>query len=552
MKIGGSRPQSAYRLSDPDAFGPCTVSEDVQNGKSWKNLTLRVAAANSRVWFSEYASVPFRDWLVKHQQWDPNGVDNLLRDFEHLDLDQHEVFPQFLRTPDDVGEAVIPLTDSALASKVLADLEQRGVTGDFTKVVAAGGMILALDLPVEWLGAWGTIYGSRCFVRFHVRRDAAGRERIVFHTALLVSTRATTQELTSELHASVVLGFWAQTLMYVAENPLPSSLVSFSRDLTLKDVPSESRPMPLIWLEPFGLTLTELPGGSAGQVPIDTASYPLVLNVGFVIEDSQHISHAIAHSIDALVAMASIVEDGFRNMRNEDSVIAFDQVFASESDLMDNPIGEVRGYARWIPEPLLGQLKALTTENYTLVTQGVGTSAEQRAALQWIADNGAGQFAASAINTLAYSNLIPEQSNDRAEFYLQQAIGMDVMDESTNAMANLGSLYLQMGRREDGVQTLLLALERPDKFAEGEASLLLGRAYQAIGDHSRAVTYFERAAAADDLQFAEEARRELAGTQATPTIATAPTLPKFCGNCGVQFPDDSAKFCGNCGNPRRN
>lgn len=551
MKIGGSQPQSAYRLADPDAFAPRTVSEDLQNGKSWKNLTLRVAAPNSRVWFSEYASVPFRDWLVKHQQWDPNGVDNLLRDFEHLELDQHEVFPQFLRTPDDVGEAVIPLTESALANKVLADLAQRGVTGDFTKVVAAGGMILALDLPVEWLGAWGTINGSRCFVRFEARRDATGRERIVFHTTLLVSTRAITQELTSELQASVVLGFWAQTLMYVAENPLPS-IVSFSRDLALQDVPSESRPMPLIWLEPFGLTLTEFPGGTAGQVPIDTASYPLVLNVGFVIEDSQHISQAIAHSIDALVASASIVEDGFRNMRNEDSVIAFDQVFASESDLMDNPIGEVRGHARWIPEPLLGQLKSLTTENYTLVTQGVGTSAEQRAALQWIADNGAGQFTASAINTLAYSYLIPEQSNDRAEFYLQQAIGMDVMDESTNAMANLGSLYLQMGRHEDGVQILLQALERSDKFAEGEASLLLGRAYQAIGDRSRAVTFFERAAAADDRQFAEEARRELGGTQPTPTTPTATTLPKFCGDCGVQFPNAAAKFCGNCGNQRRN
>lgn len=549
MKIGGMNSDRGYRLEDPAGFGPKLVSEEIQNGKSWKNLTQQISAPNARVWFGEYPSVTFREWLRQHE-WDAEGVEKLISDFDFLGLDSHEVFPSFLRTPDTLGEAVLPLTDSPLAQKILDELGARGIDGQLISCLPAGGILIDLETPVAWIGAWGTIYGSRCFVRFEIRKDAYGTERAIFSTTLLVSTRENTQEITTEVQEAVVLGFWMQTLLYVAENPFPSSLMSFSRDLTLQEVPANARPMPVAWIEPFGLTLTQVGSASGGQVMIDTATYPAALNTGYVIEEGPHLSQSIAHAVDALVAAASVVEDGFRNMRNRDSVVAFDQVFASEFDLMDNPIGQVNGYARWVPEPLLGELTSLTTSNYRLVTEGQGDDRERRAALEWIANFGAGQFTASAINTLAFSFLIPEGSDDLAKFYLNHAIAMDVLDEATNAMANLGGLHIRMGRYEEAVAVLEQALDRPDRFAEGEASFLLGRLYAELGNMAAARSYLERAAASPDDAYAQQARQELSKLGLAGGSIKQNERARFCSGCGSQFHNDSENFCVNCGQRR--
>lgn len=550
MKIGSKNFGRGYRLEDPAAFGPRQVAADIQNGKSWKNLTQRITAPNSRAWFAEYPAVLFRDWLHQQRGWDADGVQKLIADFDYLGLDTHEVFPSFMRVPDEFGDSVLPLNDSPLAMKILNDLQARGIAGDFISCVPAGGILVDLETPVAWIGAWGTIYGSRCFVRFEVRKDSQGVERAIFFTTLLVSTRALTQEITKELQEAIVLGFWTQSLLYVAENPLPSALMSFSRDLALQEVPAEARPMPLAWIQPFGLTLTQLGAGNGDQVMIDTATYPAVLNVGYVIDDGPHLSASIAFAVDALVAATSVVEDGFRNMRNQDLVVAFDQVFASEYDLLDNPIGEVSGYARWVPEPLLGELKSLTTSNYTLVTEGQGDIAERRAALEWIANFGAGQFTASAINTLAFSFLIPEGSDELAQFYLNQAIAMDVMDEATNAMANLGGLHIRMGRYEEAVAVLEQALDRPDRFAEGEASFLLGRLHAEQGNMSAARSFLERAAASSDDDYAQQAREELARLGMAGESTKQEQRARFCGHCGSGFNSDVENFCANCGQRR--
>ena len=175
---------------------------------------------------------------------------------------------------------------------------------------------------------------------------------------------------------------------------------------------------------------------------------------------------------------------------------------------------------------------------------------ECRSALEWIANSGAGQSVSSAINTMAFSFLIPEGSDEAAQFYLKQAIAMDVMDEATNAMANLGGLHIRMGRYDQAVEVLMQALDRPDKFAEGEASFLLGRAYRELGELSTAMEFFERASVSADESYAQQARDELAklghGTRPQQPIGRA----RFCGNCGSQFNTDAENFCANCGQPR--
>jgi tetratricopeptide (TPR) repeat protein len=356
-----------------------------------------------------------------------------------------------------------------------------------------------------------------------------------------------------ELTESIVMGRWCQTLLYLGETPFPSGLMSLSRDIAMDSLPVEFRPQPLAWVEDFGLTATLIGDGSLGQVSVDFATYPAVLKLGYVLPamPESQLSEALSVAIDALVNTASIVQDGFLNARSDDSPAPFDHVFLSEFAFVTGETDVIDGLARWIPEPLLGALVLRTSENYYSAATESMSDPERVAVLRWIADNGSGASVASAINTLAYSFLIPNRDFEDAAFYLREAIDLQIIHESTNAMANYGAMLLATGEREDAEKTLLAALEQPDMFAEGEASFLLGRMYREDGDEAKAKIYFERASASQDQQFAALAKKEIQGSAAIHDVAdTSPPLARFCTNCGNQFSAENQKFCGECGERR--
>lgn len=56
------------------------------------------------------------------------------------------------------------------------------------------------------------------------------------------------------------------------------------------------------------------------------------------------------------------------------------------------------------------------------------------------------------------------------EFLVEEAISMEMHEQSITAICNLGAAYFVIGNLERSERTLKAALERPDKFAQDEAS----------------------------------------------------------------------------------
>lgn len=552
MKIGKSSSSQGYVLADPQDFQARGPLDGAEPGQAWTNLIRAISAGLAVSWFEEYGAQPFTKWVQESLEFSEEGTELLLEQFAGMALGEHEVVPTVLRSPELYGDA-IPLHESSLAQSILQVLDNLNVRGDQVPCLGLGGWLVEAATPYAWMGGWGTSFGDRTQVWFEIRKDSSGVERAIFFSNLLVSTRAVRNVRVSELIESIVIGRWSQTLLYIGETPFPSSFMSFSRDMAMESLPVGRRPQPLAWIENFALTASMVGDASNQQVSVNFSTYPLVLKHGYVIPalPAAELSAAVSVAVDSLVSAASVVQDGFLNARNDDSLASFDQVFFSEFDLLGEEIGAVNGYARWIPEPLIGSLVRRSTENYYLTTQADKSDVELQSALQWIADNGAGSSVAAAINTLAYSFLIPNGDYETAAFYLRQAIDLDIMNESTNAMANYGSMLLASGEREEGERILLEALERPDKFAEGEANYLLGLLYRDAGDASKAETHFERAVASEDPQFSALARLEMSGVpQHVGAARVGGPKARFCSNCGSKFTADDQRFCIECGSSR--
>ena len=178
--------------------------------------------------------------------------------------------------------------------------------------------------------------------------------------------------------------------------------------------------------------------------------------------------------------------------------------------------------------------------------------------LRWIAEYGAGASVAGAVNCLAYGNLMPQRKDEEAIGYLMAAINIDHIDESTNAMANLGQVYLAMGDTDQAEAILLSALDRSDRYAEGEASLVLGKIYLSQQKEDLARSYLERAVASGDEEFGPDAQKILdqLSSPANPSgqglgnVQSTGSKSKFCADCGAQFVSQDQKFCGGCGAKR--
>ena len=96
------------------------------------------------------------------------------------------------------------------------------------------------------------------------------------------------------------------------------------------------------------------------------------------------------------------------------------------------------------------------------------------------------------INNYIYGYLIPTKSWVEIDLLVKLAASKNVHQQSTNAISNGAvALYLQ-GRMDEAKEQFQLALDRPDQFAESEASWFLSRIYEETGDEKLAKEYAER------------------------------------------------------------
>jgi len=533
-KIGGSArglpPQSESNFSggvpgDPFRGLEHSILGDdgTPKGHSWGVMSRAATAGIAESWFKECASMPLKDWVRREagNKYRPLGplddsgayaaeVESLVG---HLSwYSDGVVFPDLIRDSSELGTFTL-LSKSSLAPKILQFLSGRGVTGEEIPILAFGSNIAEIGEATMWLGAWGTSFGTRTNVWFDIRTAEDGTESAYFYANLAASTRVPERWLSEAFSVPAQ----AAALLYTAETQFPTSLMTMSRSLSWPNVPEELIPLPFLTLERNGLCCVNLGNSADGTVQADFAGYPIVLTAGYLIHESleEHFESVIPTVVDTLTNLASIVEDGFRNYRNEETPVPFDHLLGSEYVLHDGIEEGVStaGHARWIPETYLGDLVRVSRETY-MRAHPMESGPDQKALFEWIVAEGAGAVVGGAINSLVYRYLLPGREFDRAEWLLKKAIAMEILHESPNARANLGQVYLAQGRRDEAREIFTeAAQDERDKFAVSEASYFLGIMALEDGDREQAKSHFTRGAdvkAVDDGTHRQLCRDKLA------------------------------------------
>ena len=552
---GASRQGEFGGLADPfDGIERSLNRESHAPGTSWFSSVRDVAKYLALEWFGTYRTSTVREYLESEATDD--SLSRVAVDYLEKSLFPHwldEVtLPEVLAGAASLGEFV-PLSKSPLGAKIIEFLAGRKVLGWDVPAFPLGGLVVDVgdSLAMTWQSPWETEFGSRSFSRLEIYRDTEGTEWAYVHTNLAVATRKTSG-LGEAMARYVVLPRQVLAQLYIAETAFPSSIMTMGRQLAYPDVPEEFWPHPFASLEGFTLaTYTEGEVVSSGKLRHQTNSMPQSLRAGFAISAraEEHFETIIPTVFDSVANLATIAEDGFRNYRSVESEGPYDWVYGSEyvyfegksfyPGMVAAEAVSTAGYSRFVPEIFLG---ALVTHTDQLFTKSAETTDMQskREMLEWIVAEGAGASVSSAINSLVWLFLMPDEHWELAELLLTVAIDLDHLDEATNALTNLGQVQNLRGDSAEAVATLTKALERPDKYAESEASYHLGTILQSQGDLTQAQEYFERGAQGTGPfpEYAEKCKAQLGN--ATPGGAN------FCQECGEAVAP-GAKFCGNCG-----
>jgi hypothetical protein len=502
-------PNSVARADTPiDPFvgiqHPLSTS-DKPPGVSFGRWSLAVTEGLAAEWYSSY---PAMHGLIHLKNLAGDEPANYVSEiWSTKRFDDSRIHPQFQRSSKTYGRQV-SLTDSPLAKKIMDYMTSKAIGSSTFPVALIDGEVVAQPDSMYWNGAWQTEFGLRCFVNFEIRRDIFGVERCYLFTNLLIATRSQTHN--KEISHNLVVPLSVERTMYLAENPLPSSLMSQSRSSAFPGVPEEFVPAPMHFVEDNHFGLTHYPT-SDSSIYCEFNVFPHVLRVGYVITDEMqpYFEQIIPICVDALVKACTIVEDGFRNFRSPETQGSFDWGFMSEYVMcQDTKEGEViNGWSRWVPETHISPL-FYTTYDYLQISNKVQEPVK-RQIHQWAVDEGVGVFAVgSHANTLAYSYLIPEKSYDLALFYLDKVIRSKPPHEYANALTNSGLIYKEIGQLDNSIELLMQALDG-DGMSESEASYLLGEIYVIQGNQDKAKHFYLRSMTGLKDKYADMSKTRL-------------------------------------------
>ena len=565
--------------------GPATSSTSANADSPWRKLTLALVNGNADNWFSSFGPRTLSE--IYPSQTNESDVAHLLSHAVRDDLSLVEELSV------DYSNYTEPLdiTQTRLGQAVISFLEERGVAMEFrTMWPLTHETSVELQLKTRLEGQWGTEAGTPFLQSFEVRKDSTGKEVGFWFVNLLASPIALEDfnhfELTGDdgvtesyvvpdsilaeggwtigqMSTLVHIPLFIKQLSYMSETPFPSTqLMQMSRDIAFPEIAQPSRPVPFFshlkheFVQSFSHASTRDRGD--GSNSYEGTIFPEVVQFGwrFDVEALNHLDVVMPVVIDGCVYAMTTVEDGFDNYRDLEYAAPWDDVLAS-------PLARLAGYEsrgsrlgapQWIPNTHLGdisyQTKLLYADAEHLAQLGKKDQAFDK--LNSAIRDGAGPYLVHAINTLFYSHLIPGLLDDpeeivEVEFLAGQALAMEMHEQSTNALSNLGIGYFVIGDLENAERTLKAALDRPDKFAEDEASYFLALIAEAQGKDTDARGYRERCEIAGGYEPpswlipSEQASSSKIGG------STATARAKFCVECGTKFSSEEAKFCMNCG-----
>lgn len=536
LGLGSKGERVAY--GDPANFSQ--KHPEAEMAATWEKLRLDITGALASDWFG----LKDTDELHLNVQIGDLGTP---REFKACSLARRVLDFLDLRVPVGYRHGLVQITSNLFVNA--NDLD-----GESQSSFIEGG-----DADQTWFAPWGTTFGSRVFVNMKSYVDENGVETVAFFLQGLIASRPAEVDEAGELTdyekdlRRTRIHELAKRLLYLAETPFPSSMANLSRQIAYSDVEQQEWPTPFYTIADKELALCPFED-SFGGAQVNAHIFPQVVSLGWSFRriSEKNIDPVISTIIDSLVRIASILEDGFRNFFEKGVPYGWHNIFGGPEDpAWDEYAPHVRSsIPRWVPLSHMGSLTATTAESYSQASKN-----RDEPGLTWVAQFGAGENVSDAINTLAYSSLIPSGRYEDAVGYLGTAISLDHHDQSTNALSNLGQVYVAIGDFETAEATFLKALARSDKFSEGEASLELGKLYLSQGNTAQATEYLLRAEASGRSPYVDEARKLLSGKIRTGADLSgdnsantgSPASSKFCTNCGVKLKTLGQKFCGECG-----
>jgi hypothetical protein len=562
---------------------PNPSSEPESPNDLWINAHLKVVEANATKWFEDLepktVSELFPRQLEAHK--DVHGYSAYFGGQE-----AGAIIPGMEINLDELGEPDV-IENTEIGRAVIAELRSRGVNFRFADSIPINHFqSIVLEVGDELLGQWGTELGTPFQHHFKVFKNEAGEETGLWFAQLLASPLPLSTaneyeiqegdvaqilsvpddqlaqglfcfgEISTKIHLPILL----KKIAYLAETPLPNSqLMSFSRDLAFKEIPKEARPIPTYSIlkdKAFlsfahGNEETGEPDSFKGQIVPEM----VIFGWRFGKEALAHVSRFIPTIVDGCTLAVSTIEWGYTYHRKQDTSVDYD---LSLSNPCKNYLNHVRGGSRlarpqWIPVTELGDVitmceKTLQNAQSQLYSEDGLAWAE----LKKVVNDGVGWYIASAINKLEWLWYIPLLVNDPealpdSEYFLKQAISLNVQNESTQALIYLGLAKMMVGDYESAEKILRDARDnRPDKFGKAEIHYYRSLLHAKEGDRSGQMTL---ELLVKDLggflapAYIEEALN-LAKTNASDSGITR---PPNCESCGTQFESEEINFCGSCG-----
>ena len=554
-KIGGSSEAEEANESSPQL---------------WEKLNLAVVGPNATQWFEQFEPKNVMETVTSDysmHEWSPL-VTGALED---------QIIPSMKIELDELGQ-LLRLEDSKLGKAILQTMDRLGVSHSLTPPVPLH-LLGSYPAGKEANSSWSTDEEVAFSQHLRVYQNQDGATTAFWFVKLLVASNTMSKQIESsdsenrwllkedvpsygDVSSKIHLPVFLKNLAWFCETPFPSTpIIQMSRDIAFGEIPEHCRPVPrfsivendLVWSHAVSLS-------SPSNIVTQSDIMPEAVWFGWTFtEDSiDHLEKILPIVTRGCTGAMSTVENGYTHFRDEAYPSDYDSVLANPCVQLDGYVrGENRlGGASWFPSTEIGEILAKTIEIQTDLENKQYSEQETFDTLFEVANQGIGIVQNAAINTAAYSFLLPDVANegpgekaDLAERYLWLASTAGNTSEAWNAKNNLAALNILLGDYEAASGFLEEAIQSEWEDYHAEALAYLSLVKEKMGDSAAAEEYKNRCEQIGGFELPSWIKDQT-GSQNSSSPNDHGSRPAFCSNCGSKFDDDSANFCQNCGTKR--
>ena len=524
----GTRPNVNEKYGVRSTFlNPEGMSEEARR---WVTLSREITASLAEDWFADLGPRSIIEDILPRTVNDT--LFHLLTPFGDKENNDpalvQKIIPGLSVEESDFGSAV-KITESKLGTSVIEALESTGIQWEF-ETSNSPNESTVVENPFKIVALFESAFQLLVLQSFEVY-EKQGNEIGYWSAPQLLSTRAVehiteldwqigddgrvitalggepdvkTGELTfGEWSTQIYIPKLAQSLFYLAETPFPSGMFSLTRSLGFGNLENSKLPHPRLRMRRDQVVLGPINNHNKRD-EVSAAVYPIVIDFGweFTNTETSEIETLLPVFTEGLVAISTYLEDGFLNHVDPNDSFSWDwSMLASCVTSSQYEEGETHyGHAFWIPATFAGAVAADSMDLYERLENASGE--EHLWLAQTLALDGVFYGAASAINTFVFSYLKEdfEEYESLCDFLLDQAVRLNIPNESTNALSNWGIVKFEVGNYDEAQEKFELALERADQYAEAEASFYLAKIHAANGNKELADLYNSRCQAAGGYQ----------------------------------------------------